>query len=179
MYAGGRRAGREHGNLRHFVSFMPDYHVLMYSESLQRVVQGATGDCSLRKHSYRATSETKARTWSPQTQLVTTSSDEMVTLDLRLACTIWKWRLGGGGRGRGFSDPMPKFVDSGHPTGHVQEVDNVHSSMMTRKVKGNGDKPQRTPSPKAHRQTAPKLETSNRTGTSPSGKDRHPCVKFW
>ena len=36
------------------------------SVSQQRSGDGATGDCSLRVHSYRATSEMKEHTWSPQ-----------------------------------------------------------------------------------------------------------------
>ena len=40
-----------------------------------------------------------------------------------------------------------------------------------------GDKRQRTPSPKPQRKPTRKLETNNRTGTSPSGKeDRPPCL---
>ena len=50
---------------------------------MRGVAEGTTGHCSSRVHSYRATSETKEYTRWPQHKLVSTSSDEMVTGDLR------------------------------------------------------------------------------------------------
>ena len=68
-------------------------------------------------------------------------------------------------------------VDSGHQRVRTQEVQSAHSSTMTRKEeKGKGDKRHRPHSSQPRRQHSPEQETSNRTGTSPSGRHDRPLA---